>query len=67
MESFFGTLKNELLGQEQFTSHEEARRALVSYIEICYNRQRRHSTLDSRTPVEHEARYLQASVQARAA
>ncbi len=67
MESFFGTLKNELLGQECFSSHEEARRALFSYIEVFYNRQRRHSTLGYRTPVEHETRYLRASMQTRAA
>lgn len=67
MESFFGTLKGELIRQQRFTSHEEARRALFSYIEVFYNRQRRHSAIGYRTPAEHEAAYPNEAMQIRAA
>lgn len=44
-ESFFATLECELLARTAFRTHAEARTALFDYIEIFYNRQRRHSTL----------------------
>ena len=50
----FATLTKELLGDQVFASREEATRRLVEFIEIWYNRQRRHSTLGSRTPVKYE-------------
>ena len=46
MESFFGTIKTECLYDLRFRSREEARRIIFDYIEIFYNRQRRHSALD---------------------
>jgi len=59
-ESFFGTLKTELyLRGDSFQSHTEARRAIFEYIEVFYNRQRRHSTLDYCTPTEFENHYFQ--------
>jgi len=45
MESFFGTLKTELTHHENFTTREEARQTLFEYIEVFYNRKRRHSAL----------------------
>lgn len=60
VESFFGTLKTEMhLRGDPFDSHAEARRALFEYIEIFYNRQRRHSTLGYRSPIEFEQHYIQ--------
>ena len=53
-ESFFATLKTELVYRRDFASHSDARTALFEYIEIFYNRQRHHSTLGYRTPVKFE-------------
>jgi putative transposase len=55
MESFFGTLKTELTHHETFTTREEARQTLFEYIEVFYNRKRRHSALGYRSPAEYEA------------
>jgi transposase InsO family protein len=54
MESFFGTLKQELVHRETYTTREEARRSLFEYIEVFYNRQRLHSTLGYLSPVQYE-------------
>jgi putative transposase len=54
MESFFGTLKQELVHREDYSTREEARRSLFEYIEVFYNRQRLHSTLGYLTPVQYE-------------
>jgi putative transposase len=54
MESFFGTLKTELTHHETYSTREEARESLFEYIEVFYNRQRRHSALDYRSPNEYE-------------
>jgi transposase InsO family protein len=56
-ESFFGTLKTELVDHEDYRTKEEARRSLFQYIEIFYNRRRRHSYLGYISPAEYEARY----------
>lgn len=53
VESFFATLTKELLGDTPFTTREEARAELVHFIEIWYNRQRRHSALGYHTPAEY--------------
>jgi putative transposase len=45
MESFFGSLKEECVGNTSYPSHEQARRALFEYLAIYYNRIRRHATL----------------------
>lgn len=54
MESFFSSLKQELTHHERFGSLEEAKAKLFDYIEVFYNRQRLHSSLGYRTPVEQE-------------
>jgi putative transposase len=54
MESFFGTLKEECVGNTIYASHEEARLALFTYIEVYYNRIRRHSTLGYVSPLAYE-------------
>jgi len=53
-ESFFGTLKNELVYHEDYRTRAEARQSIFEYIEVFYNRNRRHSFLNYRTPVEFE-------------
>lgn len=54
MERFFGTLKRECISRARFTTHEEARTALFEYIEVYYNRVRKHSTLGYLSPVQFE-------------
>lgn len=53
-ESFFGTLKNELLYRRPWLTREDARDAISEYIEIFYNRIRRHSTIGNMSPVAFE-------------
>lgn len=55
-ESFFGTLKTELIYQTKFQTRKEARQAIFEYIEIFYNRTRLHSGLGYLSPCEYEAR-----------
>jgi putative transposase len=50
MESFWGTLKNELVHHRRYATREQARREITEYIELFYNRQRRHSRLGNRSP-----------------
>jgi putative transposase len=52
MESFFGSLKTELVHRATFPTREAARRALFEYIEGFYNRRRRHSALGFLTPAQ---------------
>lgn len=51
MESFWGTLKNELVHHRRYETRAQARREISEYIELFYNRQRRHSRLGNRSPV----------------
>jgi len=53
-ESFFSTLKRELVYRERFNTREEAKQKLFEYIEVFYNRQRRHSTLGYLSPLQFE-------------
>jgi putative transposase len=54
MESFFGTVKDECVGSTVYSSHDEARLALFTYMEVYYNRIRRHSTLGYVSPLNYE-------------
>lgn len=54
VESFFKTLKQELLQGKAFTTREEARRRIFEYIEVFYNRVRLHSSLGYCSPAEYE-------------
>ena len=54
MESFWATLKTELIGERIFASHAEARSEIFRYIEVFYNRRRLHSALGYHSPVEYE-------------
>jgi len=49
-ESFFHTLKTELIGQHMSASREEAKQTIFEYIEVFYNRQRKHSYINHMTP-----------------
>jgi putative transposase len=60
-ESFFATLTKELLTPHPCSTRAEARREIFEFIEIWYNRQRRHSTLGYHSPVDYETQLLHAS------
>jgi transposase InsO family protein len=55
MESFWGTLKTELVYHEKYATREQARRSIFEYIEVFYNRVRRHSSLGYLSPEAFEA------------
>jgi transposase InsO family protein len=55
VESFFGPLKTELVFHQQYATRTEARPDLFEYIEVFYNRFRRHSALGYKSPVKFEA------------
>ena len=55
-ESFFATLKEELIYRGSWPTRTAARRAIFEYVEVFYNRQRMHSSLGYLTPVEYEAK-----------
>jgi len=57
MESFYHTLKTEHVYHHQYKTREDAKRSIFEYIEVFYNRQRRHSYLNYLTPNEFELRY----------
>jgi len=54
-ESFFRSLKTELVYHEDFATRDEARLAIFEYIEVFYNRIRRHSSLGYLSPADYEA------------
>ena len=56
-ESFFGSLKSELVHGRRFETQAELRSALFDYIETFYNTRRRHTSLGFLTPAESEARH----------
>ena len=55
MESFFATLKRELVHRQRFATRAEAAAAVFEYVEVFYNRQRRHSSLGYLSPEAFEA------------
>lgn len=55
VESFFKTLKAELVYHERYETREQARRSVFEYVEVFYNRRRLHSGLDYRSPEQFEA------------
>ncbi len=55
VESFFHTLKVELVHHRRYLTRDEARQDIFEWVEVFYNRQRRHSTLGYRSPAEFEA------------
>jgi len=61
VETFFKTLKSELIYRQKFESEKELRNAIFEYIEIWYNRKRLHSSLDYLSPVEYELKIKTAA------
>lgn len=61
MESFWSTLKTEMVYRKRFESRRDARLALFHYIEVFYNRKRLHSRLGYRSPEEFESRHKRIS------
>ena len=59
MESFFGTLKTELVYHRLYRTRDEARTGVFFYIESFYNRRRRHSALDYLSPEAYEQLFYQ--------
>jgi putative transposase len=57
MESFWGTLKTELVYRAHYRTRAEAKNAIFDYIEGWYNRQRRHSTLGYLSPEQFEQQF----------
>ncbi len=55
MESFWGTLKTELVNHESYATREQARASIFEYVEVFYNRQRLHSSLGYLSPEQFEA------------
>ena len=60
-ESFFATLKKELIHRRSWPTKPELRTEVFDYIEVFYNRQRRHSTLGQRSPADYENSTLSPS------
>jgi putative transposase len=54
VESFFSSLKNEVVHDRDFQTRDQARSAIFEYIELFYNRRRIHQSLDHRSPMEYE-------------
>jgi transposase InsO family protein len=57
MESFIGSLKEEWTDRRSYQSFEEAQQSIFEYIEVFYNRSRRHSSLDYLSPAVYEQLY----------
>lgn len=56
VESFFGVLKRERVNRVRYRNREEARADLFDYIEVFYNRKRRHGYLGNISPADFEER-----------
>ena len=58
VESFFGSLKQELVFHQRYSTRFRARQSIFDYIERWYNRRRLHSTLGYKSPTDYEATYF---------
>lgn len=56
-ESWFATLKRELVYRTNYATHQEARQDIFEYIEVWYNRQRKHSSIGYLSPAEYEQQW----------
>jgi len=59
IESFWGSLKNELVHHERYETRAQAEASIKEYIKIFYNRQRWHSSLGNLSPENYEQQYFQ--------
>ncbi len=64
MESFWGTLKNELVHHRRYRTRREAIQEITEYIEIFYNRQRRQARLGYLSPAAYERQFYEMSIAA---
>ncbi len=58
VESFFATLKRERASHRRYETREEARADLFQYVEVWYNRMRRHSSLEYLSPADYEEQHV---------
>lgn len=56
-ESCFATLKRELVYHRNYSNHTEAKRDIFEYIEVWYNRKRKHSAIEYMSPIEYEQQW----------
>ncbi len=56
VESFFASLKNELVNEQRYRGRQQAKVSIFEYIEVFYNRKRRHSTLGYMSPLDFEGK-----------
>jgi putative transposase len=59
-ESFFASLQTELLDRHHWRSRRQLAQAIFEWIEVFYNQQRRHSTLDMHSPVTYDKTHRRA-------
>lgn len=64
MESFWSSMQIELLNRRRWKTRVELANAIFEYIEVFHNRQRRHSALGYRTPIEYELLFEQDTIPA---
>ena len=57
VESFFGSLKNEWVKGKIYETYDNAKKIIFNYIEVFYNRKRRHASLGNVSPVVYEEMY----------
>ncbi|MEJ2620632.1 MAG: IS3 family transposase, partial [Candidatus Thiodiazotropha sp.] len=57
LKSFFHTLKTELIYHRRYQTRQQAKQDIFEYIEVFYNRQRRHSTIGYQTPLDYDKAY----------
>lgn len=64
MESFWGTLKNELVHHSRYRTRQEAMQEITEYIEVFYNRQRRQKRLGYLSPAAYEKQFYEKRIAA---
>ena len=64
MESFWGTLKNELVYHQRYATREQANKEITEYIEVFYNRQRRQERLRYLSPTQYERQFYERKIAA---
>lgn len=63
-ESWFATLKRELVYRTSYTTHPQARQDIFEYVEVWYNRQRKHSAIGYKSPVAYEEQWKKSTAKA---
>ena len=63
MESFFGTLKTECLHHYKFKTRDQAKQVVFEYIEVFYNRIRRHATIQNQVPADYAQQFYKDELQ----